>query len=208
MPPNRVRPGGGLDPALQSCARSDTPLTALVPVNNPVHTVESHPSFLFYFPDSAHDVHYGEFVILTADEKERIYSTRVAPPESSGIVTIEMPELAHAALEMGQRYHWYFKVYCASGSDQPELSDLSVDGWIRRVRLNAEREQQLATFSPELWYDSLARAAIALQDSSGNTAEARTTWRNLLEAIDLESLANAPFVDVTPASGTETAIIE
>lgn len=193
VPPNRVKPGGGLDFARQSCIKNSASLTALVPVDNPVLTTQPYPSFLFYIPDTSAAIRYGEFALFTADEKQRIYSTTVNFTQTPGIIKIDIPPSEQYALQEETYYHWYFRVYCQDASN-PRTS-LDVNGWIRRVSLTTTRKSQIEAVSPDIWYDAIAQVAdnlITLPHSS----RSRDRWIELLQHINLEHLADYPIVDV------------
>ncbi|MEM7757966.1 MAG: DUF928 domain-containing protein [Cyanobacteria bacterium P01_A01_bin.40] len=187
MPPNKVKPGGGLDFNQQSCDNTNQSLTALVPIDNPVLTSKAYPSFLFYIPDPSAKISHGEFSILTADEKKRIYQTSVTFTETPGIIKVEIPSFSQHALEIGQIYHWYFKIYC---QDAPEKARfLNVDGWIKRVSLTPEIESKLEKSTPDIWYDAIAKEARNIIINPLNLTT-RDRWLRLMQYINQEQLAD------------------
>jgi len=190
-PPNKTKPGGGLNPSNYSCESTSKPLTALIPLENPVLTTSEHPTFLFYVPFESHEVRFGEFSLLVwPQEKTRIYKIRFKLPKTPGIVSITLPSLPDYAIEEGQSYHWYFKLYCEGNpSTQP---DFDVNGWVQRVALTPERERQINSATPDIWYDSLANLAEGLR-ASPQDATLRNNWVNLLKFIDSEDLAQEPL---------------
>lgn len=194
IPPNKVKPGGGLNLSHQACSEDNSSLTALVPIENPVLTTQSNPSFLFYIPDESAAIDYGEFSLFTTEEKTRIYSAKVDLKNTPGIVKIDLPSSPEYALETEQPYHWYFKVYCHNKSDSPVVLD--VDGWIERVPLTSNRAMQIETASTEVWYDAIA---ITAQDliTTPDDAEARDRWVKLLEFIDRSHLADRKIQSIT-----------
>ncbi|MEL6603436.1 MAG: DUF928 domain-containing protein [Cyanobacteria bacterium J06614_10] len=223
LPPNRVQPGGGLDEAVQACDRASSPLTALVPVSNPVYTASAHPTFLFHLPDSPEVVDYAEFILLSADEKEQIYSTRFSFARA-GIVHLSVPSDAAYALEPGQAYHWYLNLHCETTDSVP-----SVNGWIQRV----EDASPIATASPtqpsvpsptqlsledaqgeslpERWYDAIAETAALLSTNASTStlpsnADAQADWQSWLSAAGLAHLIDVPIVGaVTKQPGNESS---
>ena len=197
VPPNKVQPGGGLDFAQQSCTDSTSSLVALVPIENPVTTTKPNPSFLFYIPDRATAISHGEFSLLSADDKYRIYQASVSLEDTPGIIKIDLPNIAPHTLEEGKIYHWYFKIYCRNQSNSP--ISLNVDGWIERVTLTQARETKIESASPDVWYDSVTRVAESLLDSPQNL-ELYDRWLKLLHHIDLEHLTKAPLVDAFQVS--------
>jgi hypothetical protein len=191
-PDNQRTPGGGLNPSNPSCKTTSKPLTALIPVKNPVLTTREHPTFLFYVPYASDEVRFGEFSLLVwPEEKTRLYKTRFTLPQTPGIVSITLPSAPEYALKEGQYYHWYFKLYCQTNtSSQP---DLDVNGWVQRVALTPERERQIKATTPDVLYDALANLAENLR-ASPEDATLRNDWVNLLKSIGSEDLAQEPLV--------------
>lgn len=191
IPPNQVKPGGGLDFARQACQKKERSLTALVPIKNPVLTIQPYPSFLFYIPDVASAIQYGEFSLLTADEKTRIYATAISFQQTPGIIKIDLPSSPEYALEEGQLYHWYLTIYC---QEEANVSiDLNVNGWIERVASIPERKLKVATGTPDIWYDTIAQVAEDLIISPQDPI-LRDRWLELLNQINLEDLVDVSVV--------------
>jgi hypothetical protein len=192
LPDNQRTPGGGLNPSNPSCKTTSKPLTALIPVKNPVLTTREHPTFLFYVPYTSDDVRVGEFsLVVGLEEKTRLYKTRFTLPQTPGIVSITLPSAPEYALEEGQYYHWYLKLYCQTNTSSQASVD--VNGWVQRVALNPERERQIKAAAPDVWYDALANLALSLR-ASPQDARLRNDWANLLKSIGSEDLAQEPLV--------------
>ena len=190
-PINTTRSGGALS-ASNACSSNNEPVIALVPVKNPVLTTSKYPTFLFYIPYGSKDVSFGEFSVLTwPNEVTRLYRTRFTLPETPGIVSISLPVLPKYALAESVSYHWYFKLYCKGSTSSS--TDIKVDGWVQRVKMNAARERAISASSPEIWYDALARLGDRLR-TSPQDGELRNRWCNLLETIGSEDLAKETLV--------------
>ena len=194
IPPNRVKPGGGLDANRQSCTQNGKSLTALIPVKNPVLTSQAYPSFLFYIPDPAGAISHAELAIFTADEKSRIYSTKIVLPKNTtpGIIKITVPASLQYALQTNTYYHWYFRVYCENSFN--ELSSLNIDGWIERVA-TVNSKLQLESTSNDIWYDAIAEAADDVMITP-ESLTVRDRWLQMLQHINLEHLVNSPIFDI------------
>jgi hypothetical protein len=197
IPPNKVKPGGGLDFGQQACSSEAESLIALIPIENPVLTTQSYPSFLFYVPDHSSAISYGEFSLFSTDEKTRVYSTNIAFESTPGIVKINLPPSPQYALKEDQTYHWYLKIYCKNKSDSSTFLD--VDGWIERVPLTPNRASQIRAASPDVWYDAIALAAKNLI-ATPQDFTAREHWLKLLQHINQEHLSNVGIKSVTPTS--------
>ena len=198
-PPNGTRSGGSLgssstcvNPA-QTGVQPNTPthvqtLVALVPIENPVLTTSTHPTFLFYVPYGSKQVGSGEFSILVgSDETTRLYRTRFTLPETPGIVSISLP--AETAIAKDVFYHWYFKLYCQENTSSK--SDLEVNGWIKRV--DPIGTAAPSTAMPIAWYDTIADLADRLRTSPQDIA-LKNRWRALLTMIHAEDLAEKSIV--------------
>lgn len=186
-PPNRTRSGGSLS-GQTLCGTETQALRALVPVENPVLTTETHPTFWFYVPYGAEQVQQGEFSVLVGlNETTRLYRTRFTLPAEPGIVSIRLPNQSEYALKAETFYHWYFKLTCQNAATE------QVDGWVQRVALTPERQQQIQAASPAIWYDALTLTAEQLA-TDPLSATAQTQWRNLLNEIEAEDLVGQPIV--------------
>ena len=213
VPPNRVQPGGGLDIAVQACDPNSLPLTAILPKPNPVLTVSEYPTFLFYLPDSPDKVSHAEFILLTADEKEEIYSTEFKPT-ASGVVSISLPAEPRYALENDQIYHWYLNLYCQPDSvdarqaenrqaenrqaenRQNNASIPAVNGWVKKAAAGNVRELD-ENGLPAIWYDAIAQLAADLASEQSNPQQAQQQaqqWSTWLTAIGLSEIADPSVV--------------
>ena len=194
IPPNKVKPGGGLDFARQACVDDTESLVALVPTDDPVATTKPYPSFFFYVPDRATNINYGEFSLLSADNKSRIYQTSVTFKKTPGIVKIDLPSNPQYALEEGKLYHWYFTIYCNNDSDRSV--SLDVNGWIQRIPLTSTRKEKIEAASTDIWYDSL----IFVANNSlkfPHSQKMQLHWFELLRHINLEHLVKAPILETS-----------
>lgn len=201
-PPNQTRSGGSLSGGENSCQRSDQPIRALVPVENPVFTASAHPTILLYVPQAAAEIAFGEFSVLVGlDETERLYQTRFTLPNTPGIVSISLPESPDYALETAVPYHWYVKLYCQGNTTS--VADLEVNAWIQRSATLPAQNLPDTNISPQLWYDTLAETADRLQ-TAPQTPELLNQWRNLLESIAAGDLAAEPIVGAVQVN-TESA---
>ena len=204
LPPNRVQPGGGLDVAAQSCDPQQLPLTAVVPKENPVLTASEYPTFLFYLSDDPEQINYAEFILLTSDEKEEIYSIQFEPTRA-GLVSVSLPKEFQYGLDNNQVYRWYLNVHCAQTEEEAQETSPSipaVNGWIKRADedVNQLDEQGL----PAVWYDAIAQLAsnLANHSSASNPSGTETSpiatheqntqqWNNWLEAIGFSQMTQA-----------------
>lgn len=169
----------------------DNENSAIVATNVWGSTVKEHPTFLFYVPYTHPAT--GEFVLQSEDND--IYRSPIALPKEPGIIRLQLPPES-APLAVDKMYHWYFKVRCSQNMASPVF----VEGWIQRVNLNSTVSDRLANTTSlheqvvlyaenGIWYDTVATLAqIRLQNLEDAASSA--DWQNLLETIDLSTLAS------------------
>ncbi|MBD2196558.1 MULTISPECIES: DUF928 domain-containing protein [Calothrix] len=182
----------------QGDTSNEKQLTALVPVYGSANpqvvfglTTLSHPTFWFYVPYVT--TANAEFS-LQNEAGETVYKKPVSLSGKPGIIKLSVPS-TDFSLEIGKRYHWYLDVYC--DRQQPPVY---VDGWIKRVELNATAKNQLnkATLNQRaaiyntngIWYDYLTTSAeLHRQDPKQNN------WSKILQSIGLNNISSEPLVD-------------
>ncbi|MBD2164953.1 DUF928 domain-containing protein [Calothrix membranacea FACHB-236] len=173
-------------------------LTALVPVSQSPNaelvfglTTISHPTFWFYVP--ATNTAMAEFV-LQNEAGQTVYQSPVLLSGTPGVVSLSLPSTA-TALKIGDRYHWYFNIYC-----NPQQPPVFVDGWIKRIEPNTALKSQLEKATPKqrvtlyanhgIWYDLVtALAELRRLDPK------RNDWANILQSVGLNDIASEPIVD-------------
>jgi Domain of Unknown Function (DUF928) len=182
----------------QQATSNEKRLTALVPVYKSANpelvfglTTLSVPTFWFYVPYVTTST--AEFGIEN-EAGQTVYKKPVSLSGKPGIVSLSLASTAFS-LEIGKRYHWYLDVYCS-----PQQPPVSVDGWIKRVKLNATVKNQLAKATLKqratlyanngIWYDYLTAAAeLHRLDPKQND------WAKILQSIGLDNLTSEPLVD-------------
>jgi hypothetical protein len=173
-------------------------LTALVPVYQSPNTelvfgltTISHPTFWFYIPYQTTAA--AEFV-LQNQAGQTIYQSPVLLSGTPGVISLSLPSTT-SSLKIGDRYHWYFNIYC-----NPQQPPVFVDGWIKRIEPNADLKNQLQKATPNqrvalyathgIWYDLVAASAeLRHLDPKLNN------WANILQSVGLKNIASEPIVD-------------
>ncbi|MEC4813096.1 MAG: DUF928 domain-containing protein [Scytonema sp. PMC 1069.18] len=218
-PVDRGAPGNRGEGASRTpgeCVSRYLPLTALVPsyeqtvsMNKGEATTITQvwgltsaekPSFWFYIPYKKSFIQAIEFVLQT-DNNKTVYRTNVSIPQSPGIVHVPLKNTI-ASLEVGERYHWFFKVKVVCNPTQIGTLDY-VEGWVQRVNLDVTTRQRLKGASPQeqtaiyalegIWYDSLNNLA-ELRLANPHDLELTEEWKRLLKAIGLENVATQPLI--------------
>lgn len=187
----------------RNLAYNSKQLTALVPITASARskvvwglTTATHPTFLFYVPYRAQDVHSAKFVLRTTDD-QLVYQTRVTLPQSPGVISLSLPQSVTALAE-GKPYHWYFNIYCAERKPPTAV----VHGWVQRKTVTLTLQQQLAQATPQgrselyfangIWYDAVTTLA-DLHHRNPNDIRLAQQWAEVLEFVGLDAIASEPI---------------
>ncbi|HEY9614109.1 DUF928 domain-containing protein [Allocoleopsis sp.] len=196
--PTRTEGGGTRgSTANNRCPIVGKSLTALVPGDRFGVTVAPYPTFFVYMPAASAPASPlpVEFELQDKDGN-RIYKSIFKTSGKPGILSLTLPSQAGLPpLTVGQDYKWLFSIIC-----QPDerSGDITVDGWVRRVELNATLNNQLKQASPqqqvelyagaEIWQDALA-TLVELRRKYPNDGAIAAAWQQLLSAADLNAIA-------------------
>jgi hypothetical protein len=193
--PRRIEPGGTRNPG--SCEVPGKSLTALLPSNRFSVTVAAYPTFFVYLPAQSPQASPlpVEFVLKDINDDE-IYRANFKTSGTPGIITLSLPAQAGLLpLNVGQDYKWSFSIIC-QGDERSK--DITVEGWIRRVKLNPVMETQLKQASPQkqveiyaqagIWQDALATLVQLRRDNPADSQIA-AEWTKLLRAVGLDNIA-------------------
>jgi hypothetical protein len=174
-------------------------LIALLPQNYYGRTLEPKPTIMVYLPAS--NAKEAIFTIKHQDGS-LYYTMSINVANNHGILPIKLPEDG-PALAIGENYHWVIAVN-VNGKLTP--STPYVDGWIQRVMpdddLQAAMKQsdtlKLITVlgNKGIWYDCLAKLG-GLYSAQPKNADLNKQWEELLSSVNLNVLAQAPFVNFT-----------
>ncbi|NEQ52089.1 MAG: DUF928 domain-containing protein [Leptolyngbya sp. SIO3F4] len=183
-----------------ACAQSDQGLVALMPANNLAQTTASHPIMYAYFPAST--AQFAEFALYEEGSDELVYGALFNVTGNSGLVTVDVPDRATVSpLQIGQRYYWYLSLIC---NVRERASDMTVQGSFERVNsvnldeqlLGASVGQQPYIYAEAgLWPETLTSLVEA---SRNNPATAQQDFKDLLQSVGLETLANEALLPLTP----------
>ncbi|MGJ3251888.1 MAG: DUF928 domain-containing protein [Elainellaceae cyanobacterium] len=181
------------------CPSVAYPLTALMPQSNVGNTLLGHPTFWFYVPYSQEQIPVGKFVLYDETGSEAIAPIDFTLPEQvPGYVSFTLPESV-PELNMGQFYRWYFELYC----DPDEPTYVDVNGWVQRLAMSSDLNDQLSNASPRtsqallqgIWYDAIAQLANLRLMTPNNTA-LKMDWQTALQRSDvgLTQIPDAPLI--------------
>jgi hypothetical protein len=189
----------------EGCPALKTPITALVPGEETngtsflASTVAEYPTVWVYVPELPTNLRSGEFV-LQDEEGNDVFRTPITLQGLPGAIAINLPQNPQYALKQNSKYHWFFRVYCGDPQNHPEY--IFVDAWMQRVVLSPDLQWQLETAKPRdytayaahnVWYDAVTNLAELRRTNPGERVLTQE-WTNLLKAVGLEELAEAPVV--------------
>lgn len=204
-PPKTGTPSGHTTPGTTrpeiSCPVTPKPLTAIVANRGNDFTLEEYPTFLFYVPYSAPEISLMEFLLLNETQTETIYRTTLEPSSTAGIINIQLNPEISPALDLNTTYHWRFNLDCEP--DKDIAPDLVLQGWIRRIPLNAEIAERLESANSKeymvyqqhnIWYDAIAFLA-KLHFANPEDIELNQAWSDTLKSLELDWVVSEPLVD-------------
>jgi Domain of Unknown Function (DUF928) len=221
-PPNRGiagnRVGGASrvsskDP-INEGTKSDRHLTALVPeykiatgsgTSNPELTkvwgitANEHPTLWFYIPYAQNSISRIDFILSDGDNltNKTVYQNAIQSPTQPGIVNFSLPQTS-TPLAIDKLYQWELKLTMKRQLDR----EISVKGWIQRANLNSDLSERIKQSTPDrqaalyaengFWYDALSTLAELRRERPQDLAILQD-WKNILNSVDLDKLANKPF---------------
>lgn len=157
-------------------------------------TTASHPTFMVYVPKTT--AKELEFKLEDQDANE-IYQTTVKLKSSPSIVSVALPKSSRG-LEMGKDYKWVMGVVCQSSDAEAPF----IEGAVRRFEPSGQLKAQLNRAKPfeqamlygqsGVWIDAITNLA-TLKRTQPNNSEAATAWRDILNSVGLNAIANAPI---------------
>ena len=197
--PTHTSGGASRDGSMKSAALESTfpaSLMALVPQEFAGNTLESHPTFMVYMPESNAE----EAIFSLKDEAGNlIYQTVLPISGEAGVAKVQLPSSV-PALEVGKNYQW-LTALVVDGRLTP--STPYVDGWIQRIAATSEtskamaqrdpivRAQSLATLG--IWYDTAATLA-SLREAQPDNESSLKNWQELLTSVGLKDIQSVPML--------------
>ncbi|WP_084669039.1 DUF928 domain-containing protein [Spirulina major] len=208
-PPDRGAPSSAGDGGTRTGLTLPSYLKTLVPAGVMPLTLSARPEFYAYVPVSAAQT--VKFTLYrhnldTGMDELLVYEMEQAAPDTSGIMTFNLPEGDRYALEPGAVYHWY--VSLVLNPDDP-TANIAIDGWVQRLSEDdaiAQRVKQLdpatnpaAYADAGLWYEPLQAYARDRRTStpaylSTHCNNATDNWSILLNSAQLCEFSAATFI--------------
>jgi Domain of Unknown Function (DUF928) len=171
-------------------------------------TAKENPAVWFYIPYSEAIIARIDFNLKDQDSsnKKTVYQTSILPAKQGGIVGFSLPKNLRLAVD--HLYQWELQLTMKIPADSkisppPKAEKIAVTGWIQRKNLTSilsrEIKQSILTKQADLyavngyWYDAFATVA-ELRRAHPQDLEIQKDWENMLELINLEELADLPFL--------------
>lgn len=197
--PARTAGGGQRSP---DCVdRKNPPLTVLAPGNNLGTTISGNPTLFWYVPKTK--AKSAEFVVLD-DNDDEVYQATLALQGVPGVVKLSLPETV--SLASGKSYRWLLALKCnAKDSSMDEF----VTGNLERMELKQEDKTKLAEAKEPLqqaevyagariWQETVTILA-QLRQARPDDPKVRDAWKELLQSVKLDAIADAPLVECCTA---------
>jgi hypothetical protein len=203
---NRGKPkqsaGGGVRGDQDNCITPNTDeisLAAIMPNrDNTGKTTLANPQLLIFISQTK--AKSGELVITDGTNRE-VYFAAYSLPQQPGIIQVTIP--AKATLKPNQTYNWTFMVVC-----NPDYRnyDHFIKGQITYTEPNSDLQKQLQGYSPlekaekyaesGLWFETVV---FLKEIRRTDPKQWQERWRELLQSVGLENLANYPLLDCCTA---------
>ena len=180
------------------CVTADSPvLSALVPASNLGKTVSPNPTLWFFVPDTPEAAVKGYFTLQDQEGNDIIDEIEFNFPGQAGYVSVNLPD--NVSLSENLEYQWTFELECT-----PSEPTIYVQGWVERIPLTADLEDQLADAESVkyqiyaenyIWFDAIDDlASHRMMEPNNSTLIAN--WNTLLEqgGGNLGSLPAQPFL--------------
>lgn len=195
--------GGTRDNHLSTgvCGADGQPIVYLLGENNREFTIKAHPTFWFDFSDNENKISQIEFILTELETGKQIYSRTIEAPKKVGTVGITIPAEQKYALSPNINYSWSINVNCVGQNQSialaPREAIAALEGWIHRLPLNADLQNQLANASNEekyrvylqnnLLYDALNYLA-QQRITEPNNRQLKVVWNQLLSELGWQNL--------------------
>ncbi|MEL7506624.1 MAG: DUF928 domain-containing protein [Cyanobacteria bacterium J06554_1] len=171
---------------------SSEQVTPLLPRSQYGLTTKTHPEI--FFATSVETPHRGLFIIQSIQSDSYYYETSIELPVNPGIISIALPSEA-PALATNELYQWSLILMC---NDRLRPDSPALQGWIQTQpaagTANVSLEQAIEYREAHVWYDMVSLLA-DLRTQHSNNPEIRQAWQNLLDGIDLTTMADTPIIE-------------
>ena len=177
----------------QSTGNSVAAILPILPQTLFGTTVSEHPNILVYLPESTAE----EAIFSLKDSTTKtLHQVTIPVSGKAEVISVQVP----TTLEIDQNYQWFLALKI-DGRLSPRTP--YVDGWIQRIRPNAELlqgiqqkdglEQATALCKNGVWYDCIVSLA-KLRAEQPNNKTLNQHWSELLASVQLKEIENIPVI--------------
>jgi hypothetical protein len=182
-------------------------MIAIMPSDNFSLTTAQKPVFFWFVPGT--NAPNAEFRLLGRTDKE-LYTTSVELAGGGGIVSVALPQAIANQMALGTDYIWQFSLKCSS--TDPSRNPF-LEGVVQRTELTANLKsavdtattpREIATIyaNSGVWHEAIATLA-AQRCTQPNESSLKTSWRTLLQSVDLGSFIDTPLTRSCETIGRE-----
>ncbi|NES96117.1 MAG: DUF928 domain-containing protein [Desertifilum sp. SIO1I2] len=159
----------------------------------PGTTASEHPRFFVHIPETT--AQEARFMVVSQTKRQVIYEESFSLPGTSGVVEFRLPDTT-TPLAVGESYKWSVELVCDPVDNS---GNVAVEGIVQRVETAThweqvpDRDRPLAYAQADIWYDAVASLA-ELRQTQPNNPTWKTDWRDLLQSVNLNAIADEPLV--------------
>ncbi|MBE9041682.1 DUF928 domain-containing protein [Oscillatoriales cyanobacterium LEGE 11467] len=188
------RTTGGASRGSGTCLSNSESLMAITPHSQIGLTAQGHPTLLVYVPSSSGN---SLELIVAGDDGTEMVRKNLPLPIAPGIVSFSLTDADMPPLTIGKPYQWYVSLIC---DDLDRSVNPVVEGWVKRIELDANLSQKLAGETPAAYPALYAEAGIWQETivtlfeqrlAQPNNPELKQTWEQLLRSVGLGSVSEA-----------------
>ena len=179
---------------LTVCGENSQQISYLLGQNNRDYTLDAYPTFWFYIPTNLKNIANLEFTLKNLETGQEIYNHPLEVKKNNGLVGLSIPQAPQYALATNVNYLWSLNIECA---ENKEDTPLFLSGWVHRLPLNSDLQNQLSATSEQekyriyveedLYYDALNNL-VQLRMSEPNNPGLEKAWNQLLIKLGSQNL--------------------
>lgn len=181
------------------CLEGNPPsVIALIPQTN-IGFVADQPLQFFWFVPTTR-ARQAKFILYHRRFPFRpFYQVQVNLNRKPGIMSLTVPERVMASLKSDKNYRWSFSIIC---EPRDRRQDITLEGWVRQVRLDPAFTQKLEQATPGdriallaqkgLWFDTLTELA-ELRCQRPDDPSLKARWLELMQSVQLNEISEQPF---------------
>ncbi len=196
---------GGATRGISCLINKQESLIPLTPADLVGLTLEKHPTFFWYQPNSTGK--FLKFTILADGKTENLYESKLAIPNEAGIMSFTLPKNA-PELEINRTYQWSVTLVC---DPDDSSGDTWMNAWVERIQPDDSLLQDIKKANSRnlsnvygkagIWYEGL-NALVQQRCTDPKNLSVKTKWRQLLESesVKLNDLVSKKLINSCPVN--------